>query len=357
MTAPRDGRDPSPCPSPDGRGDLGPDASTEPGRRDGESKSFLPLGKRRLRDRRSQGERTSRRIVSGLLVTLAVLAASCAGPPADRPPGALFEDARAVAATPDGALYVIEGATGEVLVLRAGLVVRRLGGSGTTAEATIDPVALDPTNGQAVFVADRAAGAIHHFTAEGRLAGSVPVPDVDPARPLRQAVRDGARGRPVAVAAAPDGALYVADAGRAHVLRLDAEGTVERVLGAGRLREPVALAVADDGTLWVADAGRGGLQAFDAFGTPGAFAEAALSGPLLALTVRGTVAVVAAGGGLQTLDLSAPDFVCATAGCGPLMPVPARPEPFRGVAFVGDRLAVLTATRVFVGPGRDSVVD
>ena len=224
--------------------------------------------------------------------------AACAGP-SERPAGA--PNAVALAATPDGTVWTIDRASASVVATRGGLVVRRLGGLGTGDDALLDPVALDPTNGQAVFVADRAAGAVVQFTVEGRLAASLPVPDVDPAGPVRQRPRDGRRGQPVAVAAAPDGALYVADAGRRHVLRLDAEGAVERVLGAagpGALADPVGLAVADDGTVWVADAGRGALQAFDPFGAPGRAVPAAPElGRVVGISVWGrTVALVGARG-------------------------------------------------------------
>ncbi|WP_420454570.1 hypothetical protein [Rubrivirga sp.] len=201
------------------------------------------------------------------IVLLALALAACAGPtPA---PDALFQDARALAVTPDGTLWVVDADA--VVALRGGVVVRRLSGVGTGDGAFLDPVDVDPTNGQTIYVADRAAGTVLQFTAEGRLVREIVVPDVDPAEVVRQSVGPvRRRGVPVAVAAGPGGTLYVADAGRSHVLALDAEGAVDRVLGAGLLVEPVDLAV-DGQTLWVADAGRGGLQAFDPFGAPGRF--------------------------------------------------------------------------------------
>ena len=193
----------------------------------------------------------------------AVLLAACAGAPAPRDG---FQDPVAIAATPDGRVWVVDAGTGEVVVLLNGIVTGRIGGSGTGDDAFLDPVDLDPTNGQTLFVADRAGGAIVRVTAEGRVAQQIPVPDLDPAQPLRQSLRSAGRGQPVAVAAAPDGGLYVVDGGRRHVVQLDAEGTAQRVLGAGLLSDPVDLAVADDGTLWVADAGRNRIEAFDRFG-------------------------------------------------------------------------------------------
>ena len=201
-----------------------------------------------------------------------------------------FQDARAIAATPDGRLWIVDGGEAAIRVLEGGLEVARIGGAGTGEGAFLDTVDVDTSNGLAVFVADRAAGTVLQFTSELRLALEVVVPDVDPARPVRLpagAVRDGARGQPLAVAAAPDGVLFVLDAGRRHVLQLSAEGDVERVLGAGLLVEPVDLALADDGTLWVADRARRALQPVDRFGAPGP-----------ALEVGNVVSVSAAASGL-----------------------------------------------------------
>ena len=202
----------------------------------------------------------------GAVLALLALLAACAGAPVQHDG---FQDPVAIAATPDGAVWVLDAGTGEVVVLQGGVVTRRIGGSGTGDDAFLDPVDLDPTNGQTLFVADRAGGAVVRVTAEGRVAQQIPVPDLDPAQPLRQSLRSARRGQPIAVVAAPDGGLYVVDGGRRHVLHLDAEGNAQRVLGAGLLSDPVDLAVADDGTLWVADAGRSLAQSFDRFGAPG----------------------------------------------------------------------------------------
>ncbi len=238
------------------------------------------------------------------LALLAVAAGACSGAAVEGRSRA--EYAVALAITPDGTIWTIDSASASVVALRAGAVVQRLGGLGTGTDALLDPVGVDPTNGQAVFIADRAAGAVLQFTAEGRRAVTLAVPDVDPAQPVRQRVREAPRGQPVAVAAAPDGGLYVVDAGRRHVLRLDAEGSVERVLGAsgpGALVDPVGLAVADDGTVWVADAGRGRLQAFDPFGAPGrtVAAEPAI-GRVVGVSVWGRAVALAARRGVTVVD-------------------------------------------------------
>ena len=185
-----------------------------------------------------------------------------------------------------------------------------------------------------MFVADRAAGAVLQFTAEFRLALEVVVPDVDPARPARQpagAVRDGNRGQPLAVAAAPDGVLFVLDGGRRHVLQLSSEGDVERVLGAGLLVDPVDLALEDDGTLWVADRARGVVQRFDPFGSAGGALEAGGLGPLVSVDASGARVVVAGERGVGVVEGGALEVVA-----------PAPAGVVRGALEVGGRVLVLT---------------
>ena len=231
-----------------------------------------------------------------LALALALASACAPAPVPPRPPDARFGDARALGVG-GGLLYVVDAAESAVVVLTpAGVAVGVLGGAGTGDGALLDPADVDPTNGQAVFVADPGSGTVTHFTAEGRAAEAVAVPEVDPDRAGRAVgpdVRGLARGRPTAVAAAADGALYVVEAGRGVVLRLDAQRRVERVLGgpgAGALRSPLGLAVGDDGTLYVAD-GPGGVRTFDPFGAPGRTLPAP-EGPAVAVSVAGDSVVV-----------------------------------------------------------------
>lgn len=288
----------------------------------------------------------------GLWLALwSVLAAACAPAPptgtagataVDAIQGGPFGDARALGVA-GGALYVVDGGTSAVVVLTpAGRVLGALGGAGTGDGALLDPTDVDPTNGQSVFVTDPGAGTVTHFTAEGRAAETVAVPEVDPARAGRAVgpdLRDLPRGRPTAVAAGTDGALYVIEAGRGVVLRLDAQRRIERVLGGpdagdAALRDPVDLAVADDGTLWVADAGRGGVQAFDPFGAPGRFVAAPEGGPVavseagdrLLVVSPHAVSVVGRGGAARVVAWDGPALVDA--------------------ALVGGALVGLTRTRL-----------
>ena len=255
------------------------------------------------------------------LAAFAALAAACtpappvSGPP--RPAAGPFGEARALAVG-GGALYVVDAAESAVVVLTpAGVVVGVLGGAGTGDGALLDPTDVDPTNGQAVFVADPGTGTVTHFTVEGRAAETVAIPEVDPARAGRAVgpdLRALPHGRPTALAAAADGALYVVEAGRGVVLRLDAQRRVERVLGAGTLRRPLGLAVGDDGTLYVAD-GPGGVRTFDPFGAPGRTLPAPEGGAIAVSVAGDSVAVVSPravavhgrGGRARTVRWDGPD--------------------------------------------------
>ena len=209
--------------------------------------------------------------------------------------------------------------------------------------AFLDPADVDPTNGQALFIADAGAGTVTHVTAEGRTAETVAVPEVDASRAARAVgpvLRAEARGRPVAVAAAPDGALYVVEAERGVVLRLGDTRGVERVLGAsgaGALTQPVDLVVADDGTLWVADAGRGTVQAFDPFGAAGlAVPVGEVGGPVAVAVVEGGLLVV----GPAALGVFSPAGERTTLRAADLG------EPLVGAAVTPAGTFVLTRTRL-----------
>ena len=199
------------------------------------------------------------------LVGLASLGA-CSGPhasPETLPDGAVviarFGEARALDSDGAGRLYVADAARSTVIVLdTAGALVRRLGG---TDRAFLDVSDVDPTNGQAIFVADAGTGRIVRFTAEGRAAETIDVPDL--AALDRFDTRDEpSPGRPIAVGAGPGNEVYVLDSERNHVLRWAASRQLDRLLGRGatgagaRLASPTALAVTDAGSVVVADGAR-----------------------------------------------------------------------------------------------------
>lgn len=195
---------------------------------------------------------------------------------------ATFEDARRVAVAPNALLYVADGRRSTVTAVTPdGRVVATLGGRGTEAGAFDEPVDVDPTNGLEIYVADAGNGRIQHFSRNGKYVEALPVGRVDPGprtparQPLFDAGRDGsdarADGRPIAVAAAPNGDIFVLDARENLVVRYDRQRRAEPFAGGfdardGALVDPFAMTLAD-GNIVVADAGRAQLLTFDRFGT------------------------------------------------------------------------------------------
>ncbi len=164
------------------------------------------------------------------------------------------------------------------------------GGSSSGAlNALFEPlgVALSPS-GEVVYVADTGAGRILRFSSSyqplGRL-GSV------------------ALDRPVAVAVAPNGAVYVADAGLDRVFELSPVGALLGSWGGpgrgpGRFEEPSGIAVDSAGRVFVSDRRLDRVQKFSAsgrllaaWGAPGGGLGQLSSPGGLAVNCRGAVLV------------------------------------------------------------------
>ncbi len=204
------------------------------------------------------------------LAVLLVLA-GCAAPPVATlplPTGAevvaRVGDGRALGLDTAGRLYVVDAAAATVVVLGPGRErLPTIGGPGTEPGTFVEPSDVDAGGGLAVFVADAAGGTVTRFTERQQAVETVAIPDVDPSRAApppdaAQAAAEGRipRGRPVAVAQLPGGGLAVAEANRGVILLLDARRRLERVVGgtdADRLARPVGVAVAPEGALWIAD--------------------------------------------------------------------------------------------------------
>jgi peptidylamidoglycolate lyase len=159
-----------------------------------------------------------------------------------------------VAVEPDGGFYVSDG-YGNARVARFSADGRFLGEFGARGAA---PGQLDLPHGIAldgdgrVYVADRGNSRLQVFDAGGRFVA---------------AWKSDALGRPFGVAIGGDGKLYVADGGDQPVtppdhscaLRLAADGAIEACFGSfgdgeGQFRMAHAIAVAPDGAVYVADA-------------------------------------------------------------------------------------------------------
>jgi len=181
--------------------------------------------------------------------------------------GPLFEDARALALDPTGALTVADAGAATVVVLEAnGSLRSTFGGPGTGDYAFLDPSDVDPGNGLVLTVADAGNGRIQRFSRDGRLLDSTPVPTT-----RGRASSEQGDGRPIAVAAAVTGELFAIEETEGVVLRWDARRRLDRVVGGmdageGALRSPVGLALGPDGRLFVADRGHAAVLVYDAFG-------------------------------------------------------------------------------------------
>ncbi len=163
------------------------------------------------------------------------------------------------------------------------------GSAGGVETALLEPlgVALSPS-GAVVYVADTGAGRILRFSSSYRPLGR-----------LGSVLLD----RPVAVAVAPSGAVYVADAGLDRVFELGPAGALLDSWGGpghgpGRFEEPSGIAVDSTGHVFVSDRRLNRVQKFSsrgrllaAWGAPGGGLGQLSSPAGLAVDCRGAVLV------------------------------------------------------------------
>ncbi len=263
-----------------------------------------------------------------------------------------FEDARSLALDAQGMLYVTDAGASTVIVLSAnGVPLRTLGGPGTGDYAFLGPADLDPTNGLVLTVADTGNGRIQRFSRDGRLLDTLPVPTGRNDRAgqpfgTRDTAGDDRRlgqGRPVAVASAVTGELFVVEETEGVVLRFDDRRDFDRVVGGmdageGALRTPIGLALGPEGRLFVADRGRAAVLVYDAFGQ---YLRRIGNGQL-----AGVVAVAVVG---ERLAVVLPHTVRLYDLDGRLLATLAIPtdEPLVDVAGTTEALYLLTPTRLF----------
>jgi len=217
---------------------------------------------------------------AGILVAVLVFwtsrPVSGAAQPSPNTPLAQFREATALAVDPGGRLYVADAGHNVIRIFGGeGTSQETLGGSGTRAGEFDGPQALDPTNGQTLYVADAGNGRVQQFSTEFQYVGALAVGAASdlgiPQRAFDDG-RDGAdvqgTGRPIAVASTDSDVTFVVDARKNVVLRFDAQGRADRMIGpTSRLDEPVALALDDSRHLYVADRGRKAVVVYDLFGT------------------------------------------------------------------------------------------
>ncbi len=190
---------------------------------------------------------------------------------------AQFEEARALAVDPRGRLYVADAGRSVVGIFEADGTRRDvLGGAGTRPGTFDTPSDIDPTNGQALLVADTYNGRIQRFSAEGQYLESLPVGQIGRRAAGEWTFQDGqggasvqGDGRPIGVARDDEGAVFVLDSRNRQVWKWSDVGQAQAVVSGrgGRLQDPVALALGPDRRLYVADAGREAVLIYDAVGT------------------------------------------------------------------------------------------
>ena len=264
---------------------------------------------------------------------------------------AQFEEARALAVDPRGRLYVADAGRSVVGIFEADGTRRDvLGGAGTRPGTFDTPSDIDPTNGQALLVADTYNGRIQRFSAEGQYLESLPVGQTGRRTAGEWTFQDGqggapaqGDGRPIGVARDDEGAVFVLDARDRRVWKWSDVGRSQAVVSGrgGRLQDPVALALGPDRRLYVADAGREAVLIYDAVGTfRRRVAGPSLSGVQALAVHRGRLWIVCPH---RVLAWDRREGVVAehTVDLG---------EPLVDVAAYQDRVYLLTETRLLRRP-------
>jgi DNA-binding beta-propeller fold protein YncE len=264
---------------------------------------------------------------------------------------AQFEEARALAVDPRGRLYVADAGRSVVGIFEADGTRRDvLGGAGTRPGTFDTPSDIDPTNGQALLVADTYNGRIQRFSAEGQYLESLPVGQTGRRTAGEWTFQDGGGGasvqgdgRPIGVARDDEGAVFVLDSRNRQVWKWSDVGQAQAVVSGrgGRLQDPVALALGPDRRLYVADAGREAVLIYDAVGTfRRRVAGPSLSGVQALAVHRGRLWIVCPH---RVLAWDRREGVVAehTVDLG---------EPLVDVAAYQDRVYLLTETRLLRRP-------
>ena len=221
----------------------------------------------------------------GVVTTVAGLADGawwerCAGSSGDGGPAteACLGRPGDIALGPGGELYVAESSEGRVRKIDRYGIISTIAGGGesvddggpATGAALSRPVSVAADTHGNVFIADSGSGLIRRVDSRGSIStvagGGDPEVTVEDGSPAGQAFLDG----PIDVVAAPDGALYVAQA-LGRIWKIAVDGTIALVAGRGgavpsgegepaldvRFGDIASLALDRYGDLYVADASYG----------------------------------------------------------------------------------------------------
>lgn len=161
----------------------------------------------------------------------------------------------------DSNLYVADATARTVQVYDAlGLPTATIGSRGDLERPT--GVAADPA-GSRIYVVDRSTNESDGHGVRVFARGGERLPDIG-----RRGAGEGEFNVPVAAATAPDGTLYVLDAGNFRVQAFTPEGAFLRAFGragasVGDFARPRGLAVDAQGRVYVTDASFGNVQVFE----------------------------------------------------------------------------------------------
>jgi len=179
---------------------------------------------------------------------------------------AQFLSPQGVATDSDGAFYVVEQGNCRVQKFtREGILTLVFGRPGRENGEFLGPTAITvaPNSGD-IYVADTGGSRVQRFSFEGRFLNSLGAPG------QTGGLQGPGLSSPQAVAAAPGGALYVAETFAQRLVRFDPLGRLDQQIGGARsrrsqspvspapgvsLNQPRALAIDLAGLLYIADAG------------------------------------------------------------------------------------------------------
>ncbi|MDW8018830.1 MAG: NHL repeat-containing protein [Chloroherpetonaceae bacterium] len=199
-------------------------------------------------------------------------------------PVAEFQQARAIAVTPLGEIFVLDGALSRLYKLDpTGKKLAHVGGFGIDREAFDMPLDLT-TDGLNVFIADRGNQRISQFDRYLNfvtLLQNRPTPLV-PFGTISESTNSASQlWRPISVSILGQGDLYILDEAQRQVIRINPLTFAAEIqqrqnpnqfqfggfdAGAGNLIEPRCLQTSRSGKIFVADVGRNAVVVYDMFG-------------------------------------------------------------------------------------------
>jgi len=186
---------------------------------------------------------------------------------------AQFLSPQGVATDGDGAFYVVEQGNCRVQKFtREGILTLVFGRPGRENGEFLGPTAITVAPGSGdIYVADTGGSRVQRFSADGRFLNSLGAPSQSRINQSSRQAQGPGLSSPQALAAAPGGALYVAETFAQRLVRFDPLGRLDQQIGGARLRrsqspgrsitlnQPRALAIDPAGLLYIADAGEADL--------------------------------------------------------------------------------------------------